>query len=218
MKIPEPDRGRRGFTLIELLVVLAIAMILMAISVPALWTAMHQAKMRGVSQETAVLLRQARLEAVKRSAQAVVRILPAAAAGDREAVEAFSDLNSDGKLSAGEPILGRVELPTGVYFKAPPELYGVDSVDKFSPDLASASLPHVATFLSSGAIEKLGAFRFGDTYGNFLEVRVAPEATARVEVRKCSVCTDADDDTDWYASGDGGTRSSANGWKAWEWK
>ena len=218
MKISEPDRGRSGFTLIELLVVLAVAMILMAITIPSLWTAMHQAKMRGIAQETIVLLRQARMDAIKNSSQAVVRILPGAAAGNREAVEAFSDRNSDGKLTAGEPILGRTERPTGGYFKAPPELYGVDSVDGLSKDPESDALPHVAIFQSSGAIAAVGAFRFGDTYGNFLEIRMQPAATAQLELRKCLECTNAADSTDWYASGDGERRSAANGWKPWEWK
>jgi prepilin-type N-terminal cleavage/methylation domain-containing protein len=205
MKIPEPGRGRRGFTLIEMLVVLALAMILMLLTIPSMFTILHQGKLRGIAQEAAVLMRQARLDAVKLSAQAVVRIVPPAG-GALGRVEAFSDRNRDGKLTAGEPILGTLELPKGVKFLAPPDVEGKLSVDGFSVDPEDASNPKVAIFDSNGAIAEVGAFRFADTYENYLEVRVEPAATARIELRKARL----DGSTwSWYASGDGG--------EAWKW-
>ena len=202
MKNPEPSRGRSGFTLIELLVVLALAMILMLLTAPSMLTAIRQGKLRGVAQETAVLMRLTRLDAVKFAAQGVVRIVPPA--GDELGrVEAFSDRDGDSKLSAGERILGTVELPKGVSFLAPP---GENTVDGFSPDPENASNPKIAVFDSSGASANEGAFRFGDTRQNFLEVRVVSKATARIEVRKAR-----QDGSTWnfYASGDGG--------EAWTW-
>ncbi len=205
MKNPEPGRGHRGFTLIEMLVVLALAMVLMLMTIPSMFTAIHQGKLRGTAQETAVLMRQARLDAVKLSAQSVVRIvLPAAGALGR--VEAFSDRNRDGKLTAGEPILGSVELPRGIKFLAPPDIQGNLSVDGFTVDPENASNSKVAIFNSSGSVTEVGAFRFADTYDNYLEVRVEPAATARIELRKAR----QDGSTwNWYASGDGG--------EAWKW-
>src|SRR6476469_2772855 len=112
MKNPHPfrdARGERGFTLIELLVVLALAAILMFMSFPALQATLRQAKLRGVAQETTVLMRKARLDAIKTSSQAVVRIVPATALEPISRSEAFSDRNGDGKLDPDEPVLGRVE-------------------------------------------------------------------------------------------------------------
>ncbi|MEA2600862.1 MAG: type fimbrial biosis protein FimT [Acidobacteriota bacterium] len=207
MKNPEPCRGRRGFTLIELLVVLAVAMILMLMTIPAMFSTLRQGKLRGVAQETAVLMRQARLDAVKFSSQAVVRIVLAdSGTKTRDRVEAFSDRNGDGKLTAGEPILDRMELPTGIRFLSPPDVEGASSVYGFTVDPESASNPKLAVFTRDGSIADVGAFRFADTYENYLEVRVAPAATARIELRKAR----QDGSTwNWYASGDGG--------EAWTW-
>jgi prepilin-type N-terminal cleavage/methylation domain-containing protein len=205
MKNQELVRGHRGFTLIELLVVLAVAMVLMLISIPSMFTAMHQGKLRGIAQETAVLMRQARLDAVKLSAQSVVRVvLPAGDAPGH--VEAFSDRNRDGMLTAGEPILGRLYLPTGIKFLAPPDVEGSSSIEGFTVDPEDVSNPRIAIFDSSGAVAAVGAFRFADTYENYLEVRVEPAATARIEVRKAR---EEGSVWKWYASGDGE--------EAWKW-
>lgn len=205
MKIPELGRGRRGFTLIEMLVVLALAMVLMLFTIPAMFSTLRQGKLRGVAQETSVLMRLARLDAIKYSTQAVVRIvLPAGA--DFGWVEAFSDRNGDGKLTAGEPMLGTRRLPKGVTFTAPPNFVGAASVSGFTADPASASNPKIALFNRDGSIADLGAFRFADAYQNFVEVRVEPAATARIELRKARLEGSA---WNWYASGDGG--------EAWKW-
>ena len=105
MKNPAYVRGLRGFTLIELLVVLALMLVLVALGIPALQTALHQAKIRGIVQQATVLIRQARLDAVKTSAQAVVQIVPSTGADDPGHVLAFSDRDSDGRLGANEPVL-----------------------------------------------------------------------------------------------------------------
>jgi prepilin-type N-terminal cleavage/methylation domain-containing protein len=207
MKNPHPfrgGRGERGFTLIELLVVLALAAILMFMSFPALQATLRQAKLRGIAQETTALMRQARLDAIKTSSQAVVRIVPATALDPISRVEAFSDRNSDGKLDPDEPVLGRVEVPNRVIFRAPPNKLDKTSVEGFSDNLENSSLPNVARFQSNGAIAATGAFRFADDSDNFLEVCVEPAATARIEVRKWN-----DTKSDWFANG-------VNG-EAWSW-
>jgi prepilin-type N-terminal cleavage/methylation domain-containing protein len=205
MKNPELVRGRRGFTLIEMLVVLALAMVLMLITIPAMFTTLRQGKLRGVAQETAVVMRLARLDAIKFSTQTVVRIvLPTSTEIGR--VESFSDRNGDSKLTAGEPILSSRGLPKGIKLMAPPNIEGAASVDKFSQDPDGASKPNIAIFDSTGAALKVGAFRFADTYDNYLEVQVEPAATARIEILKARQEGSA---WKWYASGDGG--------EAWKW-
>jgi len=82
-------------------------------------------------------------------------------------------------------------------------------VEGLSVDPAGAGLPHIAIFKHDGSVIDPGAFRFGDQTQNFLEVRVEPAATARIEVHKCRDCKDAAIRADWYVSGDGG--------EAWKW-
>lgn len=197
-------RSAQGFTMVELLVVLALATALAFLSIPVLQTTMRQAKLRGVAQQTTMLLRQARIDAIKTSSQAVVRIVPAAG-DDPERVEAFSDRDGDGIRQDEEPILATLPLPTGVDFEAPDGALDKASVKGFTEDPENSSRPNLVLFQRDGSIDTIGAFRFADDFGNYLEVRVEPVATARVEILKW----DADEE-DWYASGDGE--------KAWKWK
>jgi prepilin-type N-terminal cleavage/methylation domain-containing protein len=184
MKNPRPGRGRRGFSLIEMLVVMAIMLALVALGIPALQLALHESKMRGFATEITVLMRQARIDAIKTSAQAVVQIVPSTGAdGDTGHVQAFSDRNSNGMLDAGEPVLASFPLPTGVTFTDCAGLTNKDSVDSLSVDPLGG--PNIAIFQSGGSIAAIGGFRFGDPYGNDMEVHVEPAATAKIQVRKC---------------------------------
>jgi prepilin-type N-terminal cleavage/methylation domain-containing protein len=184
MKIPVPrGGGRRGFTLIELLVVMALMMVLVGLGIPALQLALHESKIRGIASEVTVLMRQARIAAIKDSGQAVVQIIPSTGADDPGHVQAFSDRNSDGMLSAGEPVLASFPLPKGVTFTDCKGMTDKDSVDTFSVDPLGG--PNMAIFQRDGSILAIGGFRFADPYGNAMEVHVEPAATAKIEVRKC---------------------------------
>jgi type II secretory pathway pseudopilin PulG len=210
MKNPVIVRGPRGFTLIELLVVLTLMIVLIALGIPALQTALHQAKIRGIVQEATVLIRRARLDAIKTSAQAVVQIVPSTGAGDPGHVLAFSDRDSDGKLGAGEPVLGNFPLPTGVVFEDCSAKKDKDSVQALSADpnggpnmlifQSDGSLP--ATDGSTSAPTTPGGFRFNDPYNNCMEIHVETAATARIEIRKWN-------GTAYVPAGDNG--------KAWTW-
>jgi len=202
MKNPQSGRGQRGFTLIEMLVVLALMAVLMFLSAPALYNAVRQSKLRGITQEVTTLMRQARLDAIKSSAQAVVKIVPADATNPVPSVQAFSDRNADGLLSAGEPVLATFPLPKGVTFMAPDLTVDANSVSGFSPDPGGGSLAKVVLFQRDGSVADVGAFRFADQNQNFMEVRVEPAATARIEVHKWQ-------GGKWIANGEGG--------KAWQW-
>lgn len=190
MKEPVPGRGRRGFTLIEMLVVMAIMLALVALGIPALQLAMHESKIRGITTEVTVLMRQARIDAIKTSGQGVVQIIPSTGAGDPGHVRAFSDRNSNATLDAGEPVLGNIPLPTGISFVDCAGKTDKDSVDGFFTDPAGG--PNLAVFTGSGSLKvdedknvTEGAFRFGDPYGNVMEVFVKPITTAKIQIRKC---------------------------------
>ncbi|HSG41198.1 MAG TPA: GspH/FimT family protein [Thermoanaerobaculia bacterium] len=215
MKIQRPLRGERGFSLVELLVVIVVAMILMAIAVPTLQTQLRQGKLRGAASQAAVLLRLARLEAIKHSGQGIVYIVPATAT-EPGRMEAYADRDSDGIQDPEEAVVSRFVLPKGVDFVAPPDLEGADSVAGFTVDDDGG--PNEAVFLRDGSIRNTGAFRFADEHGNFLQVRVEPQATARVELQKCLLCTDAEEDTDWYAPGDnaGHLGKAGEAWETWK--
>ena len=141
--------GRGGFTLIEMLLVLALSVVLMALALPALRTVRHQSKLAGVADGTRALMRQARLDAIKNSAQSVVYlVLPTDETLGR--VEAFSDRNSSKDFDEGEPMLGRVDLPTGVFFLESDGNTDADSVDLFTPSPLGAN---IAVFQPAGSIE-----------------------------------------------------------------
>jgi prepilin-type N-terminal cleavage/methylation domain-containing protein len=200
MKNPVPGRGPRGFTLIEMLVVLALMLVLVALGLPALQTALHQSKIRGIAQEVTVLMRLARIEAVKGPSRAVVQIVPQTAPGVLGHVRAFVDTNSDGRLDATETVLGDFTLSTGVTFVDSAGNVDKASVEGFSTDPDGG--PAIAIFQRDGSIEKIGGFRFGDSNGNLLEVHVEPAATARIQVRKFETAK-------YVPGGDNG--------KAWTW-
>jgi prepilin-type N-terminal cleavage/methylation domain-containing protein len=195
-----PGRGLRGFTLIEMLVVMALMLALVALGIPSLQNALHQSKMRGMVQEITVALRLARIDAIKTSSQGIVQIVPSTGPDKPALVRAFSDRDSDGKLGAGEPVLASFVLPTGVTFENSAGLLDKDSVEGFSADPAGG--PNMAIFRRDGSIADIGGFRISDPYGNQMEVRVEPAATARIEVRKF-------ENGAYVANGDNG--------KAWTW-
>lgn len=197
-----------------MLVVLAVLLVLLILAVPALQTALRQSKLRGIANETAFVMRLARLEAIKRSCPAIVKTaVYTVGSGATPAldyrVEGFADCDGDGVADADKPILGTFSLPYGVHFLAPPNQKGKDSIEGLSADPGGGAAK-VAIFRPDGSIQDIGGFRFGDDLGNFLEVWAAPAATARIEVHKCLLCTDAATRADWYANGDNG--------KAWEWQ
>lgn len=195
----------RGFTLIEMLVVMAVMLALIALGIPALQTALHQSKIRGIVQETTVLMRLARIQAIKRSAQSVVQIVPSTGAGDPGHVQAFLDLDSDSRLGANDTMIGTLTLPSGVIFEDCKSNTDKNSVDGLSGDPNGG--PNILIFQADGSIPStggatVGGFRLNDPYNNCMEIHVEPAATARIEVRKWN-------GTAYVPSGDNG--------KAWTW-
>ncbi|HWM93560.1 MAG TPA: GspH/FimT family pseudopilin [Thermoanaerobaculia bacterium] len=155
------ERSRSGgFTLVEVLVAMSVMMILMLIVGPPLAKFLQRSKLTGAVQQTASLMRLARIHAIKRSSWTAVRIQPAATPPH---ATAFVDMDRDRQFDSGEPVLGTVLLERGITFLAP---------DGF------------AVFQENGGLESSGDFRFTDAKGNEMEVRVEQAATGKIGICK----------------------------------
>lgn len=180
MKNQERPARERGFTLIEMLVVVAILGIAALLSIPYLSAQIQRSKLLGAASQVSGLMRLARLDAIKYSRCGIVAI----DLGTRK-VNAFSDKDADCLPDADE-VIGEVILPNSVTFEAPGNVTGAASVQGFS---TFSGNPNIAVFRSEGSIDATGAFRLksealGTGAPNYLEVNVAPAATARVALRK----------------------------------
>lgn len=204
----------RGFSFVEMVVVLAMLGILAAIGFPALISFINRGKIEGTAGKTSLLTQRTRMEAMKRGVRTVMAIDPVA----REVI-AFADVHgilatdpSDGLYNpiggmtprTTDYIIARYQLPSGVSFASPTDV-GMNSVDGFvnpgNPDPPDRQ----AVFQTDGSVLATGAFRFADARGNYLEVRVAPQATGKAQVRKYNDALPANaDGTNWYARREGG--------------
>lgn len=201
----------RGFTIFELLIVIALIGIMSTLFAPNILRLVHRAKLTGMAQKTEVMLRTARQYAIRYNVQAVVRI-------DQVSEEVIAFVDVDG-VNIGDPPdgifnpivgrphrstdfeLSRMTLPNSVDFDAPaadPLGHGVIS------DFTPVAGEFVAVFRPNGAAVNRGAYRFGDPFGNFLEVRVDPPLTGRVRTLKFS-----DADVEWHIRNETG--------KPWKW-
>ncbi len=167
-----------GFTMIELLTILLVALILAVLSYPELAKYYLRNQIEGLARSTSLAMQQARYRAMKDSRP--VRIC-ADTAG--RAITGLTGVDTFTKLP----------LPQSVNFEAPPSQTAIDVPGS------------CFVFLPDGSVQQPGALRIADVRGNFLEVRVEPRATARVQVRKWD-----ETDSEWYTRNQGG--------KAWEWK
>ncbi len=209
MNRSEPGKRAKGFTLLEVLVVLAILGIALTIGLPALSRMITRAKLTANARETATLLQRARLEAIKRRVQTVVLADPTAGT-----VTAFADV--DGVTADDPPDLllnpvaselsrdtdykiRTVELSGRVQMAGPGAQPAVDGLS------VDPKGHRVAVFEPTGAAASVGGMRFADPAGlNFLEVRIEPAGTGRIEIRKWNR-----DKTAWLGRREGGI--------PWEW-
>lgn len=190
-KATRQGRGA-GFTLVELLVTFTMIMVASSIGLPALLNYLHRARLEGAARQATMMMHAARLEAITRG-------IPAAVVLDEDTGElvAFADVDGAGSTDPPDGVynpvtgddyretdyeLGRYPMPNGVSFLDPDGNQGLDAVDGFANP---APLPTKrAYFRIDGSVADIGAFRFADLRGNFLEARIAAASTARVEMRK----------------------------------
>ncbi|HVS04463.1 MAG TPA: GspH/FimT family protein [Thermoanaerobaculia bacterium] len=205
-----PCRGDRGLTLVELILVLAILLIAALLTWPALINQIYHAKARGRAEEMARHLLVARLEAMKLGRAVVAR-------PDylRQSLYAFVDDDEDLTFDPGEDLLwvlsGATAAHRDLLLMGPTGAPGSDadpagSVDGFTA--VGGSPARAAVFEADGSVRDPGAFRIADRRQprrNAFEIRVEPQATARVEVRK--YVYDGPSGTGFYSAG-GGT---------WQW-
>lgn len=206
MRKPVPPRTARGFTLVELLVIIVLILVLAVFFAPSLNKMILRSKLIGFTTEVSGLMNRARLEAIKRSVPAVVRLDFAT-----DEVVLFVDVDGDGAFTPDPSVpvgeadfeVVRRRLPELVAFAGPLNgVEGADTVSGFTANPEDNSLPRQAVFRPDGSIQDAGGFRFADPRENFIELRVAPQATARIELYKWN-------GSDWHAQREGG--------EPWEW-
>ena len=180
--------GRSGFTLIELLLTLTLMSILMGLGLPALQNMIGREKLLGASREIAVVMRSARLEAIKTKGATVFLV---DTDKSKRTVMSYVDEDDDGVLDLGERVLHRNTVGAGVYFAAPSGTAITDVID----GLEKSGTQGLVRFNSDGSVDATGAIRYADSRGNFLEVRIEPVSVARVKIRKW-------DGTGWYGKDD----------------
>jgi prepilin-type N-terminal cleavage/methylation domain-containing protein len=205
-----PRRARaNGYTFIELVIALAILALIVLIGYPSLHKMIARSQLRSLAQEIAVLLRQARLEAIGRGAPAVVRI----DVTGRE-LTAFVDIDDAG----GNPGADLVYTPrSGVARGTTDYVVGVRLLDVPLGGPSADPSPVAGftdpgdgpriVFQPDGSVADSGGLRYGDARGNYLEVGVRPATTGRIEVRKW----DRDAGT-WRERG-----RTASGGTTWTW-
>ena len=94
--------------------------------------------------------------------------------------------------------IGRLDLPGDLSFAGPPANPAVVGFQSAGDD-------SWVTFNTDGSVPQIGAFRVADPRGNFLEVRVGPAATAKIQVRKWNEDLAVNvDGTHWFSQDEGG--------------
>jgi prepilin-type N-terminal cleavage/methylation domain-containing protein len=200
-------RHARGFTLVELLIVATIVLVLAALGYPALQLMLVRSKLTGSAREVVAHLSSARMEAMRMGRTVVV--VPDY---DKKTIVGWLDENEDLVRDPDEDLVFELRVPPGgnrgVYLMGPDLQPGTEANPFESVDrLTDIGTKRGAVFESDGSIRDAGGFRIADgkNPANIFEVLVAPQATARISVRK--YVYDGPNGDDFYPQGG----------NSWEW-
>lgn len=182
---PRRASGAKGFTLLELMVVITILIIGVTVGFPTLSKMIHRERLLAFVRGASLELARARQEAIRRHTPVVVE---PRLAEHRLHVFVNTDLDDDAEFdpAAGDESIDSWALPTEspVYFHGPADKNpdGPDAIDGLTARPSGGE--NVFVFDPDGSIRDVGAVRVADTIGNFIEVRVSPQATGRIVLRK----------------------------------
>jgi len=143
-------RHARGFTMIETLVVLVLAGILAAISAPFIERTVRHERLRSSVREVYSIVLAARMQAVKRNAQVIVKFdLP-----NRTVYSWADNLPYNYTRDAGELMLSMYRVPEWIYFRQAPNGAGVDSASAVAFDTynGNSGLTDMIIFRGDGTI------------------------------------------------------------------
>jgi hypothetical protein len=206
-------KGPDGYTLLQTLVVLGVLGLFVAALASPFTHWANRYRFETFMDQVASLSVLARSAAVTSAAPAVVEV-----AIDGSRVRVFLDrhgvggpgTSADGIFNPVEGLpatvtdrhLAEVPIPAGIEPGAP-------RGEKPVEGLTLLARRHVLLLQPDGSAADSGAFRFGDSWGNYVEMRVAPSATARTQLRKYH--------KHWSRSADGSHWYSRDDGRPWEW-
>ncbi|MEO8521965.1 MAG: type II secretion system protein [Acidobacteriota bacterium] len=217
-----------GFTLIELMVVLALFGAMAIVLIPAISNLIFRTKTISAANQAAALLRLARAQAIKRNANVVVKVQALSTSeGQKDELFAFTDVNDDGVWDEpvtdgfdkdGNKIAGSFTLPKGVLLAGPGTNDDGNAAAFSNLQTTNGGLVGIVRFFPSGAVQKIGAIRLRDARDNIVEVRVDPQSTGRVSIRKFEDDPFGSDDlTKYYVQGGVPTIGSDSD-HTWNWR
>jgi len=172
------SRGEFGFSLTELLVALGVALILMAMGLPAFLRAYHAYQLSNSASQMADILRLSRYEAIRLNRHVDCKIQPTYA-GDPTLTLVWADSNQNGVQDTGEKMIllgpaGNLVDPGSVPGTSTMLSQAISGVAPNTPSPTSG----VVTFDARGAVSSGNVNVF---YVNvfYLSSSVAPEAGYR---------------------------------------
>ena len=132
-------RGQLGYSLIEMMMTLAVGLILVSVALPVLVGAIQTYRLNSIAQQTADLIALARYTAIRRNSVVSLLLTP-------DNTTFFIDVDGDGKLDTGEPL---VMLPNDMQI-----------VNGGAPDTTSTGLKKTQNFAGTITFDYRGTVNF----------------------------------------------------------